>query len=94
MKHLIALSVFIAASACAAEEMTKVGDIRTLQHGVRGTVFAKDERTLVIKDFHYDGTGPDAFFYVGKSGSPSGAGKLVRYPPGQDKVRKRIRVYI
>lgn len=32
---------------------------------------------MCIQDFNYDGTGPDAFFYVGKSGSPSESGVIV-----------------
>ena len=41
-------------------------------HELSGTVEVKDEGTLRIRDFVYDGTGPDAFFIVGKEGFPSG----------------------
>merc|ERR1712241_1603864 len=37
-----------------------------------------------IENFNYNGKGPDAFFYVGESGSPSGSGTLVPYPEGSD----------
>ena len=63
-------------------ELERVGELRTLQHEVAGIVYIMDENTLKIEDFSYDGTGPDAFFYVGKSGSPSGTGTLVPYPEG------------
>ena len=63
-------------------EMEMVGEIRTLQHKVAGTVYIMDENTLKIENFSYDGTGPDAFFYVGESGSPSGTGTIVPYPEG------------
>ncbi len=41
-----------------------MGSLRNYNHGIGGTVYAKDERTLFIKDFKYDGAGPDAFFWV------------------------------
>ena len=63
-------------------EVERVGEIRTLQYMVASTVFIIDENTLKIEDFTYDGKGPDAFFYVGESGSPSGAGTMVPYPEG------------
>ncbi|KAM3958654.1 DM13 and DOMON_DOH domain-containing protein skeletor isoform 2-T2 [Aphomia sociella] len=47
-----------------------------LHHGVRGRVYAVDSRTLFIKDFHYDGEGPAAYFYVGTSKTPSNVGAL------------------
>lgn len=68
----------------ASSALERLGDISTLAHAVRGTVYEKDEGTLVVKDFYYDGTGPDAFFYVGTSGSePNGdTGIIVPYPEG------------
>ena len=64
--------------------MVKVGEIRTLAYEVSGTVYIVDEKTLKIEDFNYNGKGPDAFFYVGESGSPSGEGTMVPYPEGSD----------
>ena len=46
------------------------GKLSSLHHGVRGDVYAVDERTLVLKNFAYDGTGPDAFIWVGRTGTP------------------------
>ena len=57
-------------------------------HGVTGEVYAVDSRTIYIKGFRctsssgpsnpffpsYDGAGPDAYFYVGERGEPSGNG--------------------
>ncbi|XP_049705228.2 protein Skeletor, isoforms B/C isoform X4 [Helicoverpa armigera] len=55
----------------------ELGALAPLQHGVRGRVFAVDARTLYLKDFHYDGEGPAAYFYVGTSAQPgSGAGAV------------------
>ena len=36
----------------------ELGSFKTLEHGVRGKVYAVDSRTLYIKDFSYDGQGP------------------------------------
>ena len=83
---LVPTFIFILAGACmAAAEMVRVGEIRTLQYDVSGTVYVVDENTLKIEDFNYNGKGPDAFFYVGDSGGPSGAGTLVPYPEGSSK---------
>ncbi|XP_028028127.1 protein Skeletor, isoforms D/E isoform X2 [Bombyx mandarina] len=51
-----------------------LGPLSQLHHGVRGRVYAVDSKTLFIQDFHYDGEGPAAYFYVGKSKSPDAAG--------------------
>lgn len=37
---------------------TRIGKLNTHFHGVSGEVYAVDEKTLYLKDFHYDGTGP------------------------------------
>ena len=59
---------------------TKIGDFVNHHHGIAGTVYAKDEKTLVVKGFTYDGAGPDAFFWAGTQGSPSGVGEILPYP--------------
>lgn len=46
----------------------------------KGSVYAVDESTLFIKNFAYDGTGPDAFFWVGKTPRPSPEGFIIPYP--------------
>ena len=79
-------SFVLACAGMAASEMVRVGEIRTLQYDVSGTVYVIDEDTLKIEDFNYNGKGPDAFFYVGESGGPSGAGTMVPYPEGSDSV--------
>ena len=56
--------------AAVYSEKVKIGDISTLHHAVSGEVFAVDEKTLIVKNFNYDGGGPDAFFWVGTEGTP------------------------
>ncbi|XP_065078550.1 protein Skeletor, isoforms B/C isoform X1 [Ochlerotatus camptorhynchus] len=57
-----------------------IGDIVEFGHGVKGRVYAVDESTLYVKGFHYDGTAPDAFFWVGNSPRPSPEGYIIPYP--------------
>ena len=61
-------------------EGIRVGDSNNHQHGIGGIVYVVDEKTLLIKGFTYDGAGPDAFFWVGTQGSPSGIGNILPYP--------------
>ena len=49
---------------------------KTLHHGVEGEVRIEGDK-IVVENFSYDGTAPDAFFYVGTSGCPSGSGTLL-----------------
>ncbi|XP_059489504.1 protein Skeletor, isoforms B/C [Neocloeon triangulifer] len=57
-----------------------VGEFKEYAHGIKGTVYVVDESTLFIKGFAYDGTGPDAFFWVGNQTRPSPEGEIVPYP--------------
>ncbi len=42
-----------------------LGTFTGYHHGVSGSVYALNETALVIKNFTYDGQGPDAFFWAG-----------------------------
>ena len=48
-----------------------IGHLSTLAHGVAGEVFVVNDKTLWIKNFKYDGAGPDTFFWVGTVGTPA-----------------------
>lgn len=37
---------------------TKIGPLSELHHGVSGDVYAVDSRTIMLKNFKYDGEGP------------------------------------
>ncbi|CAB3258619.1 unnamed protein product [Arctia plantaginis] len=76
--HALALLMLIGGAHAQVRYYGKeVGALSELQHGVRGVVYAVDSRTLYIHDFHYDGEGPAAYFYVGTSTPPrAGAGSL------------------
>jgi len=65
MKLLLVLTIV---GLTSAEKM--IGKLSTLAHGVSGDVYAKDSKTIILKNFMYDGAGPDAFFWIGKTGTP------------------------
>ena len=48
----------------------KIGSFSNVYHDVSGDVFVLDSHSLIIKNFSYDGTAPDAFFIAGSSGEP------------------------
>ncbi|XP_051157784.1 protein Skeletor, isoforms B/C isoform X2 [Leptopilina boulardi] len=58
----------------------KIGKFSSYAHGIRGDVYAVDETTIFIKDFYYDGTGPDTHFFVGNGSKVGLGGYLVPYP--------------
>nr|XP_024216271.1 protein Skeletor, isoforms B/C [Halyomorpha halys] len=57
-----------------------IGTLQEYAHGIKGTAYAVDESTIFVKGFSYDGTGPDAFFWVGNTARPSPEGYIVPYP--------------
>ena len=44
-------------------------------------MYAVDDRNLFVRNFRYDGTGPEAYFWVGDDTQPSPKGMIVPYPP-------------
>jgi len=74
MLPLFSLLVATAVSANPVNEPKLIGSIDTKAHAVSGDLYAIDEQTLMLKNFNYDGAGPDAFFWVGTEGSPSNVG--------------------
>jgi len=67
-------------ASVTCEELVKAGDFQNYAHGIGGQVFLKDEKTLVIKGFTYDGAGPDAFFWAGTSERPTSVGTILPHP--------------
>jgi len=62
---------------------TFLGELKTIEHDISGKLFALDEKTLVIKNFVYDGKAPDAFFWAGTEGAkPQDEGKISPYSIG------------
>ena len=51
--------------------LVKIGSFKNIYHNIGGEAYALDSSTILIKDFTYDGEGPDAFFLAGTSGKPS-----------------------
>jgi hypothetical protein len=83
MRSLLMLAVVASIANLAIAELL-IGDFKTLQHDVSGKIYAKDEKTLVIYNFKYDGNGPDAFFWIGKSGTPKNTDEATTYILGED----------
>lgn len=55
-----------------------LGNLNTGVHGVAGNVYAASANVLVLQDFSYDGTGPDAYFLVGNTDKPDESGTIVK----------------
>ena len=79
MKTFAALLLLVAVAA-AQDDGVLIGELTTKQHGVKGKLFAVDEKTILIKNFEYDGAGPDAFFWVGTEGLPKSEGYILAHP--------------
>lgn len=56
-------------------------DLSTLAHGVDGVVEIIDERTIVIREFDYDGSGPAVYAYLGTSNTNSAFENGLRMMP-------------
>jgi hypothetical protein len=80
MKFVAVLGALVALSSTALGEGVKVGDFTNHAHGIGGSVYLIDSKTLLLKGFTYDGAGPDAFFWAGTQGSPSSVGTILPYP--------------
>lgn len=58
-----------------------MGDFVGRHHGISGTLYVLNDTALLVREFTYDGTGPDAFFWAGDKGdSPSEVGHILPYP--------------
>lgn len=53
-------------------------EFKRLAHGLRsGNITILDAKTFYIPNLHYDGKGPDAYFWVGNGTEPSEYGVKV-----------------
>ncbi|XP_063369261.1 protein Skeletor, isoforms B/C isoform X2 [Cydia amplana] len=80
---LVLLALYaVPASARRAEPYygRPIGRLNQYAHGIRGQVYAVDESTVFVRGFAYDGTGPDAYFWVGDTPQPSPEGVPIPYP--------------
>ena len=84
MKNILLVASLALSIAVAQAKEQCFGNFKTLQHDVQGKVCAKDAKTLVIYNFSYDGKGPDAFFWVGKSGVPKATDEQSTYILGEN----------
>ncbi|OTF71692.1 hypothetical protein BLA29_014141, partial [Euroglyphus maynei] len=68
-----------------------IGKLNSYAHQVYGELYAIDERTILIKDFFYDGLASDAYFWVGATILPSNVGFIV---PDETGRTNKLRQYI
>ncbi|KAK7069006.1 hypothetical protein SK128_009355, partial [Halocaridina rubra] len=53
-------------------------EFQRLAHGLRsGNITILDAKTFYIPNLHYDGLGPDAYFWVGKGPRPDPKGSRI-----------------
>jgi len=57
-----------------------IGKFVKRHHGVQGALYAFNASTLIVKDFTYDGEGPDVFFWAGSTANPGSEGTILPYP--------------
>ncbi|KAF2359542.1 DM13 domain [Trinorchestia longiramus] len=68
----------------------KLAELSRLAHAVRsGNVTLLDSKTIYIPNLHYDGRGPDAYFWVGK-GVPDRSGRKI---PNEKKSLSPLESY-
>ena len=61
-----------------------LNELQRLSHGVRsGNISILDAKTFYIPNLHYDGRGPDAFFWVGKGSKPDHHGQKILNEKGR-----------
>lgn len=63
--------VFIPAGLDVAKPRV-LPEFKRLAHGLRSSnISVLDAKTFYIPNLHYDGAGPDAYFWVGNGGEPN-----------------------
>ena len=58
-----------------------LGELENVKKGVQGNVYQRTSKQLVLKNFNFDGTDSDTFFYVGLSGNPRTSGIQLHHSP-------------
>lgn len=61
IRYLYCIHIGIASAAANNYFGTKIGPLSELHHGVSGDVYAVDSRTILLKNFKYDGEGPGKY---------------------------------
>lgn len=86
--HLVAaiLLVLIETQGIAAAYYgPSIGQIQTIQHEVKGKVFAASAKNIYMTELHYDGKGPAAHFWAGKFTTLNNSGDELPDEKGSDK---------
>ncbi|XP_067138701.1 protein Skeletor, isoforms B/C-like [Centruroides vittatus] len=88
---LLLLFCILAFTIAAPYYGTKIGKFNTHFHDVTGDVYAVDDKRIFVKGFTYDGAGPDAFFWAGKTSRPDATGFIIPDEKGGTKPLKAYR---
>ena len=72
----LATSVWLHATFTAAAELSLGSFRQPTAHGLSGEVYALSDTVLEVRNFQYDGLGPDAYFWA-DTGSPTDSGYLL-----------------
>jgi len=68
------------------DEQVFLGNLSNIIHDIAGEVYAVGRHKLLIKGFHYDGEGPDAFLLADTvSASPNRGGRVVIPYPSEER---------
>src|SRR5207302_4765708 len=61
---LLLLGQVVTIARAEEEHLISLGYLFECPHSLKGHVWAKNERQIVITNFHYDGRGPAAWFHA------------------------------
>lgn len=96
----LAAAVFAVAAVASAAAKVLIGSLEAVDYGVGGRVYALNDRVLEVVGFQYDGSGPDARFWVRRESNGSGGGEVApeegscgRVKLGRSR-RKTVRVQL
>lgn len=62
---VLLVGLLSAAAGESSPDQVTLGALSSKAHGVSGLLKAAGNSTLIVENFHYDGLGPDTFFWVG-----------------------------
>lgn len=75
---IISLALVLSAHVVRAQD-ARIGELSTDDHGVSGTLFAVDDRTLRIENFSYDGQGPAGVFWLNSNPEATDDGRVLPF---------------
>lgn len=84
---ILLLLLLALAAQSAAQSPVRLGELSQLDHRLAGEVFALNDRLLEVRNFNYDGLGPDAYFWADRGTTATRNGIILPERPGCAKSR-------